>query len=46
MKKKDLAPGCLKEEKQEGSGAIFWAFASIFLVGIAIICLIFSQFCH
>jgi hypothetical protein len=46
MKKKDFAPGSLIEEKQEGSGAIFWAFASIFLVGIVIICLLFSQFCH
>jgi len=46
MKKKDFDPGYLIEEKQEGSGAIFWAFASIFLVGIAITCLIFSRFCH
>jgi hypothetical protein len=46
MKKTDLDPICLIEEKQEGAGAIVWAVAAILVLGIALGCFIVTGFCR
>ncbi len=34
------------EDEREGAGAVFWVFASILLIIVAIVCFLFSGLCR